>query len=141
MSKVYLAGPLFTYAEIEFNRQLAGQLRLEAPGVDFAVPQEFCASLKEPRAIMEACRDQLWSSDVVAVNCDGPDVDSGTAFEAGIAYGCHIPIVCYRTDFRRAGDCSSDMNLMLAYAGSIVDDYRDTRTLGIKLAYEVKRYL
>lgn len=118
--KVYLAGPLFTEAEIEFNRRLTAGLRHEMPEVDFALPQEFCNGIIDTRLVMEKCRDELKSSNVVVVTCDGPDVDSGTAFEAGMAYAWEIPILAYRTDFRRAGDCELDMNLMIGYAGEVV---------------------
>lgn len=118
--KVYLAGPLFTEAEIEFNRRLTNGLRNEMPEVDFALPQEFCSGITDTHRIMTKCRDELKSSNIVVVNCDGPDVDSGTAFEAGMAYAWEIPILAYRTDFRRAGDCELDMNLMIGYSGEIV---------------------
>jgi len=46
---------------------------------------------------------------------DGADPDSGTAFECGYAYAKGKPIVCYRSDFRVAGDtASAPYNLMLS---------------------------
>ena len=43
-------------------------------------------------------------SDVVVAVLDGTDVDSGVACEIGYAYGIGIPILGYRSDFRRTGD-------------------------------------
>jgi nucleoside 2-deoxyribosyltransferase len=46
---------------------------------------------------------------------DGPDPDSGTAFECGYAYAKGKPIVCYRTDFRVSVDTEgAPYNLMLS---------------------------
>jgi len=45
---------------------------------------------------------------------DGPDVDSGTALEMGVAYERGIPIVGVRTDFRESQD--RGVNLVIAGA-------------------------
>jgi nucleoside 2-deoxyribosyltransferase len=46
---------------------------------------------------------------------DGPDPDSGTAWECGYAYAKDKPVVCYRTDFRITGDTEgAPYNLMLS---------------------------
>jgi nucleoside 2-deoxyribosyltransferase len=46
---------------------------------------------------------------------DGPDPDSGTAWECGYAFAKGKPIVCYRTDFRITGDTEgAPYNLMLS---------------------------
>ena len=58
----------------------------------------------------------LADSDVVLVNCDGPDVDSGTSFEAGWAYARNKTIISYRTDFRAGGDSLENVNLMISKA-------------------------
>ncbi len=137
--KIYLAGPLFTFAEIAWNAALAAELRRLYPDKEIAVPQEFCKGIIHSRDIMEACCRELMSSHTVVVNADGADVDSGTAFEAGIAHGLCKRILVYRTDFRRAGDCDSNMNLMLAYAGEILDKYQDIRTLAIRIGAALRR--
>lgn len=110
---LYFAGPLFTRAEIDFNSALADYFT--ARGHKANLPQEFCRGLQE-HEIFSACVDYIGASDVVLVNCDGADVDSGTAFEAGWAYARNIPIVSYRTDFRSGGDCMEGVNLMIGKA-------------------------
>ena len=46
---------------------------------------------------------------------DGPDPDSGTAWECGYAFAKGKPVVCYRTDFRISGDTKgAPYNLMLS---------------------------
>jgi hypothetical protein len=52
----------------------------------------------------------------VVACADGPDLNSGTSFEVGFAFG-RRPVVLYRTDTRRGGKRSShyecECNLML----------------------------
>ena len=53
-------------------------------------------------------------ADMVVACMDGPDPDSGTAWECGYAYAKGKPIVCFRTDFRISGDTKgAPYNLML----------------------------
>jgi nucleoside 2-deoxyribosyltransferase len=113
---IYLAGPLFTSAEREWNRLLAQNLR--SSGREVRVPQEFCEGLTIPQAIMDACLTNLDECDIIVVNCDGPDVDSGTAMEFGWAMRHGKISVAYRTDVRRAGDCNKNVNLMIAEQAS-----------------------
>ena len=109
--KLYLAGPLFTLAEHQFNVDLS--FALQEYGFQCLVPQVFCEHLEVAR-LCPKCLEQLACSDVIVVNCDGPDVESGTAFEAGWAKAREIPIVAYRTDFRAAGDDrTKPVNLMI----------------------------
>ncbi len=112
--KVYMAGPLFTFAEQKFNNELA--FELERHTFDTQLPQYFCVGIKDPREIAEMCLSKIVESDAMVVNCDGTDVESGTAFEAGYARGvCDMPIIAYRTDFRRGGDSDGlwPVNLMI----------------------------
>src|SRR6202012_1812766 len=54
-------------------------------------------------------------ADLVVACMDGPDPDSGTAWECGYAYAKGKPVVCYRTDFRITGDTEgAPYNLMLS---------------------------
>ena len=113
--KVYLAGPLFSWAEREFNHHLAWSLRFH--GFDVLNPQEF-----EPRdkdvdisvALFRADVQAIDEADFVLANMDGPDPDSGTAWECGYAYAKGKTVYTYRTDFRSSGDCgAAKFNLML----------------------------
>ena len=100
--KIYLAGPLFTTPEREFNVQLATRLR--AAGHEVFVPQENPASERTGKAIFEKDLGGLdWADGVVAV-MDGADPDSGTCWECGYAYATKKPVVLFRSDFRGSGD-------------------------------------
>lgn len=112
---LYLASPLFTRGEYDFNHALTVYLR--QAGFEVNAPQQFCHGLKQDFTIFSACMRHLSDSDIVIVNCDGPDMDSGTAFEAGWAYARSKTIISYRTDFRNGGDCKENVNLMIGKAG------------------------
>jgi len=115
MTKLYLAGPLFTLAERSFNAELARFL--ENQGLDFEVwlPQEHEPRSDTARAIFEMDVEAIDWADMIVACMDGPDPDSGTAWECGYAFATGKPIVCYRTDFRVSGDSkSAPYNLMLS---------------------------
>jgi nucleoside 2-deoxyribosyltransferase len=113
MTKIYLAGPLFTLAEQSFNVALARFL--EGAGFEVWLPQEHEPRSNTAPAIFAMDVAALDWADLVVACMDGPDPDSGTAFECGYAYAKGKPIVCYRTDFRISGDTpGAPYNLMLS---------------------------
>lgn len=109
--KIYLAGPLFTTAERDFNARLTQLLR--RAGHDVFLPQENEQRSMTAAEIFAADVAGVDWAEVVVANMDGPDPDSGTCWECGYAYG-KKPIIVFRTDFR-AGDDSgkAPYNLML----------------------------
>jgi nucleoside 2-deoxyribosyltransferase len=116
--KIYLAGPLFTTAEQEFNRRLRGLL--ENAGHQVWLPQEHEPRERAAQAIFETDVSGLDSSEVVVANMDGSDPDRGTCWECGYAYQ-KKPIILFRTDFREAGDVhGSPFNLMLSASAAKV---------------------
>jgi nucleoside 2-deoxyribosyltransferase len=113
MTKIYLAGPLFTVAEQNFNVELARFL--EGHGFEVWLPQEHEPRRNTARSIFDMDVAALDWADMVVACMDGPDPDSGTAWECGYAYAKGKPIVCYRTDFRISGDTKgAPYNLMLS---------------------------
>jgi len=113
MTKLYLAGPLFTLAEQLFNTDLARFL--EAEGFEVWLPQEHEPRRKSAQAIFAMDVEALDWADLVVACMDGPDPDSGTAWECGYAFAKGKPVVCFRTDFRICGDTKgAPYNLMLS---------------------------
>lgn len=115
MSVIYLAGPLFSEAEKQFNCWLKELLVRE--GFEVFLPQEDsndAGDLREHRQekIFHKNLAALRACDVVVAVLDGVDVDSGTAFEVGYAYALGKPVVGLRTDFRTLG-CEGVVNLMI----------------------------
>lgn len=115
--KIYLSAPLFTEAQRRWNRDLARRIESRISHAEVILPQDFKigSSYNNPRDfphIFDACIDRLRESDAVVAVCDGPDVDSGTALELGVAYQIGIPIVGIRTDYRESQD--RGVNLMIS---------------------------
>jgi nucleoside 2-deoxyribosyltransferase len=112
LTKIYLAGPLFTLAEQRFNAELARFLQRE--GFEVWLPQEHEPRRNTAKAIFAMDVEALEWADMVVACMDGPDPDSGTAWECGYAHAKGKPVVCYRTDFRISGDTKgAPYNLML----------------------------
>ncbi len=97
MKLLYLAGPLFSTAERQFNQQLTD--KIEALGYRVFLPQRDGAERDRPpydattreerRAAMFALdRDMILTCDVFLFILDGRVPDEGACVELGIAY-CH----------------------------------------------------
>jgi nucleoside 2-deoxyribosyltransferase len=111
--KIYLAGPLFTAAEREFNRRLHNQLY--DLGHSVWLPQVNEPREKTAHAIFLKDVEGMDWAEVLVANMDGPDPDSGTCFECGYAFAVQKPIIAYRTDFRGIEDGGlAPFNLMLS---------------------------
>ena len=113
--KVYFAGPLFSAAERSWNEELAAALR--DVGHEVFLPQEQEPGDDAPGIFRTDIAGIDWADALVAI-MDGPDPDSGTAWECGYAYG-KKPIVLVRTDFRAQTDAGAPYNAMLAGAATI----------------------
>ena len=101
MTRIYLAGPLFTDAERRFNLELAE--RITAAGHDVYLPQRDAPAATGagyPARIFRANLDALEAAEAVVAVCDGAQVDDGTAWEIGFAYGRGVPVYGLRTDPR-----------------------------------------
>ena len=115
---IYLAGPLFSRAEQDFNRALAAAITAREPSLTVILPQDSGKSCAGGpggnRAIFDACLRGVREADIVVAVLEGEDVDSGTAVEIGYALALGRPIVGVRTDFR--GGEERGVNLMVAFA-------------------------
>jgi len=113
--KVYFAGPLFTTPERAWNAEVAAALR--AAGHEVFLPQEQEPG-KDAAGIFAVDVGGIdWAGGLVAV-MDGPDPDSGTAWEVGYAFGTKKPVVLVRTDIRALRGASGDYNPMLTQAAT-----------------------
>jgi nucleoside 2-deoxyribosyltransferase len=124
--KIYLAGPLFSAAERNFNNELTRLLRNK--GHEVWLPQEFEQRTMTANQIFVQDVEGIDWADVVVANMDGPDPDSGTSWECGYAYR-KKPVILFRTDFRAGYKLGGDQlqieekkgapyNLMLTEAAS-----------------------
>jgi nucleoside 2-deoxyribosyltransferase len=119
--KIYMAGPLFTTAEKHFNHGLAAALR--EFGHEVWLPQDMEPRDRSARSVFEKDVEGIDQSEAIVACMDGPDPDSGTAWECGYGYAKGKKIILYRTDERGISDGGlCEFNLMLyASANSVLD--------------------
>jgi nucleoside 2-deoxyribosyltransferase len=113
--RVYLAAPLFSEGERDYNLSIARSLRNNF--FDVFLPQEkgddsHTRDKEEQSRIFSENLKALEKSDIIVAVIDGADADSGTAWEMGYAYAQKKQVIALRTDFRRAG-MYEKVNLML----------------------------
>lgn len=113
--KVYFASPLFTTPERTWNAEVAAALR--AAGHEVFLPQEQEPGKDGPGIFATDVGGIDWADGLVAI-MDGPDPDSGTAWEVGYAFGRNKPVVLVRTDVRALAGNSGDYNPMLTQAAT-----------------------
>jgi nucleoside 2-deoxyribosyltransferase len=118
---IYLAAPLFSKAEQNFNAHL-GEYLAET-GYTVFLPQNECAGLTLEN-IYRTCLAGLQTARIVVAILDGADADSGTCWECGHAVALGIPVIAVRTDFRNSGD-TGGFNAMLYYSARKVIENSD----------------
>jgi len=122
--RIYLAGPLFSRAEQEYNRNLAEKLKDQY--FDVFLPQEIGDTDEnrdsdEHETIFTQNIQAICDADIVLALIEGADADSGTSWEMGYAWGIGKPVVAFRTDFRMVGR-HEHVNLMLEQSAGIARD-------------------
>ncbi len=118
--KVFIAGPLFSQTEREFNLKVDKFSRNHGFET-FLPPREVGEIWKKIRTqgrrayrkIYEEDLSGLEGVDFVVAILDGPDVDSGTAFEVGYACAKGKPVIGLKTDMRVYA-VGEEVNNMLA---------------------------
>jgi len=120
--RVYLAAPLFSESERDYNLSIARNLRSNF--FDVFLPQEsgddsHSRDKEEQARIFSENLKALEKSDIIVAVIDGADADSGTAWEMGYAYAQKKQVIALRTDFRRAG-MHEKVNLMLEQSANAV---------------------
>jgi nucleoside 2-deoxyribosyltransferase len=118
--RVYLAAPLFSEGERDYNLSIARNLRNNF--FDVFLPQEAgddsnTRDKEEQSRIFSENLKALEKSDIIIAVIDGADADSGTAWEMGYAYAQGKRVITLRTDFRRVG-MYEKVNLMLEQSAS-----------------------
>ncbi len=114
---IYLAAPLFSEAEQEFNRKLRDQI--VERGFSVFLPQEDSNDTIDMRHdekqsyIFNKNHKAIDNSNlIVAILDGGSDVDSGTAWELGYAFANNKTVLALKTDFRTLGS-EGIVNLMV----------------------------
>jgi len=125
--RIYLAAPLFSVAEREYNRIIAALLKENF--FDVYLPQDTGDTHAERGEqehlwIFEQNKKALQDADLVVAIIDGADADSGTAWEMGYATALRKPVIAIRTDFRIAGH-EELVNLMLEKSAVVVKNRKE----------------
>ena len=120
--RIYLAAPLFSEAERDYNERIAGILQENF--FDVYLPQDTGDDTTERESgknsrIYENNKQAIHESDLIIAIIDGADADSGTAWEMGYAKALRKTVFALRTDFRRAGQ-EELVNLMLEQSSLVV---------------------
>ena len=146
--RLYLAAPLFSQYERHWNRLLAAELKREMPGCEVILPQDLRVGesfndRSRFRELFERTIKDLSSADLVVAIVDGPDCDSGVAFEFGYAYAKGVPVVAVRTDFRQSQEKGTNLLISRAAAEylAFMSFEEDVESLARSVARKVKRAL
>ena len=104
-NSVYFAGDLFNHKDLTGNLLLAEAIEREFSGRYVCVlPQHLEQSTSRSIDIRNNDLSKIVSADLILVNFDGTELDSGTVIEFLFAKALDVPAVILRSDFRSAGD-------------------------------------
>lgn len=108
MKKIYIAGPMFSQAELNFNEEVATVL--EKVGFDVFLPQragyKMIDLLKEMspddarKLIFDKDYKAVSDSDIILIVLDGRVIDEGACIELGIGYALGKECYGLKTDPR-----------------------------------------
>ena len=104
-NSVYFAGDLFNHKDLTGNLLLAEAIERESSGRYVCIlPQHLEQSTSRSIDIRNNDLSKIVSADLILVNFDGTELDSGTVIEFLFAKALDVPAVILRSDFRSAGD-------------------------------------
>ena len=96
---------IFNHKDLIGNYLLAEAIEKESSGRYFCIlPQHLEQSTNRSIDIRNNDLSKIVSADLILVNFDGTELDSGTVIEFLFAKALDIPAVILRSDFRSAGD-------------------------------------
>ncbi len=118
---IYMAGPLFNEGDRYTNLRNSDALR--AIGYTTFLPQEIVITNKSSVLVKAACfymdLKAIRLCDALVVNCNGIEIDSGTAAEIGLGYGLAKKLVLYKSDVRNYYNETFRLN---NFVGGLVDN-------------------
>lgn len=118
---IYMAGPLFNEGDRYTNQVNSDRLR--AIGYSTFLPQEIVITNASSVLVKAACfymdLKAIRLCDALVVNCNGIEIDSGTAAEIGLGYGLGKRLVLYKSDVRNYYNDTFRLN---NFVGGLVDN-------------------
>lgn len=119
--KIYMAGPLFNEGDRYTNQMNSDALR--AAGYTTFLPQEVVIDKDSTKLVKDACFYMDFKAidlcQIVIANCNGIEIDSGTAAEIGLSYGMGKTIYAYKSDVRNYYNEKYRLN---NFVGGLVDN-------------------
>lgn len=110
--RIYMAGPLFNEGDRYSNQLNSDALRAE--GYATFLPQEVVIDKDSSQLVKAACFYMDFKAirlcDTVVANCNGIEIDSGTAAEIGMCYALDKKIYLYKSDVRNYYNDSYKLN-------------------------------
>jgi nucleoside 2-deoxyribosyltransferase len=102
---IYFAGDLFNHKDLIGNLLLSEAIEKNSAGrFECVVPQHLEQSTNRSIDIRNNDLSEIVKADLILLNFDGTELDSGTVIEFLFAKALDIPAVILRSDFRSAGD-------------------------------------
>jgi len=137
--RVYMAGPLFNEGDRYTNQLNSDALR--RIGFTTFLPQEVVIDKDSDELIKAACffmdLKAIRECDILLANCNGIDIDSGTAAEIGLAYGWNKKTIFYKSDVRNYYNETFRLNNFVGglsdypVCGSIADVIQVMQTIAV----------
>lgn len=119
--KIYMAGPLFNEGDRYVNKVNSDILR--ELGYTTFLPQEVVIKNDSSELVKAACYymdfKAIDEAFALVCNCNGIEIDSGTAAEIGLGYGMHKKLVLYKSDVR---NYYNDRFRLNNFVGGLVDN-------------------
>jgi nucleoside 2-deoxyribosyltransferase len=141
-NKIYVAGPLFSIAELEFNEKIDDNLR--KMGFSTFLPQrdghllssllsEGYSKEEATKIIFEMDIHHIKNSDIVLFLLDGRVPDEGACVEIGLAYAYGKECIGYKTDSRSIMGDSDNPLIVGALKNRIATSYHELEFMLKKL--------
>ena len=119
--RIYMAGPLFNEGDRYTNQRNSDALR--KLGYTTFLPQEVVITNRSSELVKAACfymdLKAIRLCDVLLANCNGLEIDSGTAAEIGLGYGLNKRMILYKSDVRNYYNERFRLN---NFVGGLVDN-------------------
>lgn len=135
--KIYLSGPIFSCADIEWAEQVKVRIEKQfGSSVEVIWPHEIASGALQE--IFQKNISALKKCPLVVAILEGSQVDDGTAWELGYHYARGGKILGLRTDFRRAGETpESKVNAMIEFSCHSIANSIDQLLLDLSEVLEV----
>ena len=118
---IYMAGPLFNEGDRYSNKVNSDALR--KAGYATFLPQEVVIDKDSSKLVKDACFYMDFKAinlcQIVIANCNGIEIDSGTAAEIGMCYALNKKIYAYKSDVRNYYNENYKLN---NFVGGLVDN-------------------